>query len=710
MKEEEEKESTRSTNYESSTTTSTLRPSLDRRYLYQNPTTGAVSSTTLTVRQLCRMLCPPTASTSSTNNSAPSLFHADTQVLALVLEENDDDEGPEATSTTPTYDPAGWKSAKEIPILKHAACPVFYYTQVASAANDTSDLSLSKEEKSTATPVLTTQGGPVSCRQLSGIMMGSSSSSSSSQYDPQKSQVYGESTGNEWVTLQAMPDLELALEAFRDAVPLSQAAASLPDDKATKETQNEYDASIMVFDDAPLQGGQQQGDDDGSNTIRSDNHKQREHSEIHDELEAFLSSTDHIGPKGLASSKQRSSSSGHVGVGDMDEDTNEGYESDGGTKYVKDPRTGNWIHQALAPWTQQGPKHKKNDNHTQAPTTKKLKTQHPSNTVDADTNNNNNSNKNAKKKNRKAKFAAKNAKNWIYISGLPADTDEDEVGKFFAKVGIIDLDPETQRPKIKVYRHKTDSQDPNTGAVITKKGACKGDASLCYARPESVALALQVLDEAPFRDEIKKGPHNNINRVHVERAKFEQSGDFNQAFDKKKRVSQMQRKVAKLAAKQAMDWDDGESNGRLTGGVKGLRIIVLKGMFHPSELSEDEEDDEDAFLAELEQQVRRPCEAHGVVEKITVFSKNPQGVVVVKFTQPGSASEAIKTWDGLSFGLRKQKRKVEAIFWDGVEDFTVRDEEKELKEMEKRHDEFGAWLDSQADEELPEEFRLKVEE
>jgi hypothetical protein len=50
---------------------------------------------------------------------------------------------------------------------------------------------------------------------------------------------------------------------------------------------------------------------------------------------------------------------------------------------------------------------------------------------------------------------------------------------------------------------------------------------------------------------------------------------------------------------------------------------------------------------------------------------------------------------------------VVASYWDGVTDYTCRDEVTEKKEAEKRLDEFGDWLENQ---DLPEEFQLKVED
>jgi HIV Tat-specific factor 1 len=187
----------------------------------------------------------------------------------------------------------------------------------------------------------------------------------------------------------------------------------------------------------------------------------------------------------------------------------------------------------------------------------------------------------------------------------------------------------------------------------------------------------------------------------VKAAKFEQRGT---EFDpKRSHVSEAKRKVAKLAALQAMDWDEGEFNGRLTGGRKGLRIVVLKGMFDAIGLGKLQERDEENVLHRLEQDLRNSCEEWGAtIEKMTVFSKNKEGVVVLKFAQPGAASKVVKQMNGLTM----DGRTVEASFWDGKTDFTVVDEEAVTKELEHRHEAFGDWLDSQ---DLPEELRLQSE-
>ncbi|KAG7348897.1 RNA recognition motif containing protein [Nitzschia inconspicua] len=259
---------------------------------------------------------------------------------------------------------------------------------------------------------------------------------------------------------------------------------------------------------------------------------------------------------------------------------------------------------------------------------------------------------------------------------------------------MLDLDPETLQPKIKLY------QDHQTGQL-------KGDASVCYARPESVELALQVLDDSLWDAE---------HRIKVQRAHFQAKGeDSTTTTDengdkstnhgdgtripqeqqqpvihaKKKRVSEAQRKVARLALLQAQDDGFGE---RLAGGRKGLRIIVLKGLMQG--ISENA----------LEDVLHETLEQYGPVEKITAITKTK--VVIVKYAEPIAASEAVEALHD-SVNPRTQE-KVEAIYWDGVTDYTKvpGDDETERLEEQKRHEEFGNWLESQ--EELPPELRLQV--
>jgi hypothetical protein len=104
----------------------------------------------------------------------------------------------------------------------------------------------------------------------------------------------------------------------------------------------------------------------------------------------------------------------------------------------------------------------------------------------------------------------------------------------------------------------------------------------------------------------------------------------------------------------------------------------------------------------VERDVYHTCSEFGTVEKITIFSKHVDGVVIVKFKEPNAASTAVQEYNGKI----RNGRKLECIFWDGVTDYTVRNEEQEQEEAIQRQEAFGEWLDSQ---ELPPEFQLLTE-
>ena len=73
----------------------------------------------------------------------------------------------------------------------------------------------------------------------------------------------------------------------------------------------------------------------------------------------------------------------------------------------------------------------------------------------------------------------------IYVTSIPLDATFDEVRDTFSKCGVIAEEIDSGRPRIKMY------QDEH--------GTFKGEALIVYFRPESVDLAVQMLDDSNFR-------------------------------------------------------------------------------------------------------------------------------------------------------------------------------------------------------------------
>lgn len=90
----------------------------------------------------------------------------------------------------------------------------------------------------------------------------------------------------------------------------------------------------------------------------------------------------------------------------------------------------------------------------------------------------------------------------VYISNLPDEITEEEFVELMQKCGLILKDTETNQFKIKLYKDA--------------EGKLKGDGLCTYIKPESVTLALQILDGYLYKDRTLK----------VERAKFELRGEF----------------------------------------------------------------------------------------------------------------------------------------------------------------------------------------
>lgn len=209
-------------------------------------------------------------------------------------------------------------------------------------------------------------------------------------------------------------------------------------------------------------------------------------------------------------------------------------------------------------------------------------------------------------------------------------------------------------------------------------------------------MALELLDEGYLRIGTK------ISVTKAEFQKKEGVGDDNGYDFKRPRptISHAQVKVAQSISKQALAWNEDDDLG--VSKKRALKIIVLEGMFTPAEAKSDK------FMAELEQDIVSECEKCGSIEKITVFSQNPKGVVIVKFATAFAAQECVRILDGRFFG----GQKVKAYFWDGNTNYSVPLSEAEavaaVAEEEKRLKEFGDWLDKEQ-EDLPDELKLRVE-
>ena len=119
----------------------------------------------------------------------------------------------------------------------------------------------------------------------------------------------------------------------------------------------------------------------------------------------------------------------------------------------------------------------------------------------------------------------------VYVTGLPSDTELDEIIERFSKCGVIEEDEEGE-PKVKMYA-KDD-------------GTFSGEALVVFFKEDSVMLALNILDEAELRfgDSSSVMSVSKADFTHKEKPAGSEGAPPRKTLDKKRatrRIGKMQR-------------------------------------------------------------------------------------------------------------------------------------------------------------------------
>lgn len=269
----------------------------------------------------------------------------------------------------------------------------------------------------------------------------------------------------------------------------------------------------------------------------------------------------------------------------------------------------------------------------------------------------------ARKRKREAQRLKRRQNTSVYVTGLPADVTEQELADYFTKCGIILPSAETGLPRVKLY---TD-----------ENGDFKGDGLVTYAMQPSVENAVTLLDNAPIR------PGGTPIGVQAATFDHKQEWDVAGSTDDMKR-NQDEGEEGKRhkssfrpreLVQEALSWaEEGQEVAKTT------RIVILKNVFGAK----------DADYNVIREDMEEGCGACGTVEKITVFERNAEGAIAVKFASLEACVECIKVMNGRWY----DGRKLSAEFYDGVSDFRYKETEEEKSEREKRWQE---WLEAEGD-------------
>lgn len=269
----------------------------------------------------------------------------------------------------------------------------------------------------------------------------------------------------------------------------------------------------------------------------------------------------------------------------------------------------------------------------------------------------------------------------VYITGLPKDVTSQELVDVFSKCGVILDDFMTDAPKVKIYTN--DDSTP------------RGDGLVVYLRNESVQLAIDMLDDTEFR-------YGMTEKMKVSKADYSQKSDDKKSETGKNGSSssrppldkdKVKRKLQKMKAKLE-GWSDEDDDfvidtthnitSTATTNPKFAKVVILKYMFTLAQIESDP-----TFILDLASDVREECELLGQVTNVTIYDKEEDGVVSVRFGDEVAARACVFKMDGRFF----DGQKVQAGLWDGKR--YKKSGKGDDQDESERLDSFGKWLEEE---------------
>ncbi|KAL1893620.1 hypothetical protein Cpir12675_004050 [Ceratocystis pirilliformis] len=233
----------------------------------------------------------------------------------------------------------------------------------------------------------------------------------------------------------------------------------------------------------------------------------------------------------------------------------------------------------------------------------------------------------------------------VYVTGIPNDATLDEIHDLFSrKGGVIAEEIDSGRPRIKMY---TDVD-----------GNFKGDALIVFFKPQSVEMAIMLLDDTDFRFTSAGKPEGRIKvqeadssykKTKYEGKQDQQGGNKDAQAPTTRKNDKDRHKIIKKTQKLELklaDWDDDQyPPDKPVVKTRWEKTVILSHMFTLKELEEDP-----TALLDIKEDIRDECSKLGTVTNVILFDMEHEGIVSVKFKEIEAAHACVRMMHGRNFG------------------------------------------------------------
>ncbi|KAK6457774.1 uncharacterized protein RJT20DRAFT_26406 [Scheffersomyces xylosifermentans] len=270
-----------------------------------------------------------------------------------------------------------------------------------------------------------------------------------------------------------------------------------------------------------------------------------------------------------------------------------------------------------------------------------------------------------KAENKKKKDSSSNkVSNAVYVSQLPNDITKEELVETFSKYGILSEDFNSGQARIKMYYNGDEF---------------KGEALIFYHTPESVNLAIEMLDNTYIRQKKDGDQHIKVEPAQFDNAKPRKVPEEKHVLSSEARKLLIQKKEE--VKKRLTQWDDDVNTNKST---KQEKTVLIRNMFRKEELQIDP-----MLELDLKDDIQEECAKLGIESDITKIAiYDITGVVSIRFKRAESCQLCISKFNGRYFdGL-----KLEAAPYNGqkLQKTNAPDSSNDLERLER----FGKAIES----------------